>query len=117
MGSLTIQPSQVEVNQPVTIKVNVTNVGEQEGTYPLNLTINDVVEETRLIQLPGGNFTVVEFTVIKDAAGTYSVRIGDLTGTVEVVAPSPTEQPRPAEFAVYGLTINPLEAWVNDTAR
>ncbi|MGQ9539289.1 MAG: CARDB domain-containing protein [Candidatus Bathycorpusculaceae bacterium] len=90
LGNLTIQPSQVEVNQPVTIKVNVANVGEQEGTCALNLTINDVVEETRIIQLPGGSFTVVEFTVIKDASGTYSVRIGDLTGTFKVVAPSPT---------------------------
>ena len=117
LGNLTIQPSEAEVNQPITIKVNVTNVGEELGTYTLNLTINGVVEETRIIQLLGGNSTVEEFIVIKDTVGTYSVRIGDLTGTFNIVAPPPAPQPRPAEFAVYGLTINPYEGWVNDTIR
>lgn len=115
LGNLTIQPSEAEVNQPITITVNVTNVGEELGTYPLNLTINDVVEETRMIQLYGGNSTIVEFTVIKGIVGTYSVRIGDLTGTFNIVPKAP--QPRPAEFFIYGLAATPYEGWVNDTIR
>jgi len=115
LGNLTIQPSEAEVNQPVIIRVNVANVGEEFGAYTLNLTINGVVEETRIIQLSGGNSTIVEFTVIKDTVGTYSVKIGDLTGTFNIIPKAP--QPKPAEFSIYGLTATPYEGWVNDTIQ
>lgn len=113
LTNIRVDPSEAEIGRPIIISVNVTNVGEQEGVYNLNLTINDAVEETRAIQLPGGNSTIEEFTVVKDTAGTYFVRIGDLTGSFTLVEPSPSQpQSRPPEFYLYGLTITPSEAWV-----
>jgi hypothetical protein len=117
LGNLTITPAEAEVGQPIIVKVDVANVGEEPGICVLNLTINNVVEETRTVQLSGGNSTTVEFAVIKDAVGTYSVKIGDLTGTFKIVAPPSTSQPRPAAFTIYGLTISPSEGWVNDTIQ
>jgi hypothetical protein len=116
LGNLTITPAEAEVNQPIIVKVDVANVGEEPGICVLSLTINNVVEETRTVQLSGGNSTTVEFTVIKDVVGMYYVKIGgmyyvkigDLTGTFKIVAHSPAPQPRPAAFTIYGLTITPL---------
>lgn len=117
-GNLTITPSRVEVNRPVTIKVDVANVGEEAGTSLLTLMINDVVEENRTVLLDGGNSTTVVFVVVRGTAGTYTVKVGGLTGTFEVYEP-PTSQPQPipAEFTIYGLTIIPDEGWVNETVR
>ena len=117
LRNMTINPTEAEIGQPIAISVNVTNVGEEEGSYNLNLTINDVVEETRIIQLSGGNYTIEEFMVVKNDAGTYYVRIGDLTGTFTLFAPPPSQSPqlKPAEFVLYGLTINPSEGWMGDT--
>ena len=115
-GNLTITPSRVEVNRPVMVKVYVANVGGEEGVCLISLVINGVVEENRTISLGGGNSTTVTFTVARGSAGTYTVKVGDLTGTFEVFE-LPEHQPVPAEFAVYGLTIIPDEVWVNETVR
>jgi len=114
LGNMTINPSEAEIGKPITISVNVTNIGEQEGVYNLNLTINDVLEETRIIQLSGGNSTIVEFIVVKNNGGTYNVKIGDLAGIFTLVTPSGSSQPKPAEFTLYGLAITPSEGWPGD---
>jgi len=51
--NLTITPSRVEVNRPVTVKVDVANMGGKEGARLISLVINAVVEENRTISLGG----------------------------------------------------------------
>jgi cyanate permease len=44
LSNLTINPLQVDIGEPLTITVNLTNVGTAEGTYVANLTVNDVLK-------------------------------------------------------------------------
>ncbi|MGB9959946.1 MAG: CARDB domain-containing protein [Candidatus Bathyarchaeales archaeon] len=107
---LTINPLEADVGEPITISVNITNIGELEGTYALNLTINDVLQENRTIILLGGASTIEEFTVVQNTAGEYTVKINGLTGSFKIkVAP-----PEVSNISLSDLIIKPLEAWPGD---
>jgi len=107
---LAIQPFEAGLGEPVLISVNVTNVGEEEGSYSANLTINNALKENQTILLSGGNSSIVEFTDIENAEGTYFVEIGSLNGTFTI-----TNVPPPSTLRISELTHSPQEAWVNET--
>src|SRR3990170_842265 len=48
---LTINPLEAEAGEPILISVNVTNIGDIEGVYSANLTINNMLRENQEILL------------------------------------------------------------------
>ena len=46
-SGLPICPSEVAISEPITIKVNVKNVGEVEGTYVVTLKVDGKAETTK----------------------------------------------------------------------
>jgi hypothetical protein len=71
-----VQPSQVIAGEPVTILANVKNSGDMAGNFTAELTINGQLEDSRNIAVAGNASTPVNFTVVKDKPGTYTVDIG-----------------------------------------
>ena len=110
--NLTVNPAEAGVGQPIIISVNVTNVGEEEGNYSVNLTINDVVRENKTIQLLGNESRIVEFLVNENSEGSYYVKIDDLNGTFII-----TDVPLPSTLEISDLTISPYEAWSNEPIK
>jgi len=108
---LKINPLTAEIFEPVLITVNVTNVGDVDGEYVANLTINNVLEENQTILVPGRNSTLAEFTVLKETEGNYTVEIGGLTGTLTCKIPPPTA----SKIGLSNLVVRPYEAWPNET--
>jgi hypothetical protein len=111
VANLTLNPSEAEKDQPIIIKVNVTNVGEESGNHFVVLFINDILEENKTVQLTGGETTTIEFTITEANEGTYSIRIDDLTGTFKIKASPAVTEPKPAFFTLYSAFITPIEAW------
>jgi len=107
---LTINPLEAEIFEPILITVNVTNIGDEQGSYMANLTINNVLEENQTILLLGGNSTIVEFTVIEEVEGTYTVEIDGLSGSFKI-KPAP---PETSKIILSNLRIDPYEAWVDE---
>jgi len=87
---LTISPLEAEIGETVTISVNITNVGELDGSYTLNLTINDILTENQTLLLSSGDSKIVEFTASENAEGNYTVKIDDLSGSFKINTPPPT---------------------------
>jgi len=52
--------------------------GEEEGSYPLTLKINEVIEETREITLAGSTSETVTFITAQDEVGTHSINANGL---------------------------------------
>ncbi len=92
VGSLTISPAEVDIGDTVTISVLVTNAGDVEGTYKVILKIDGAVAGAKDVTLAGGASRKVTFTASKDAAGTYGIDIGDLSGTFTVRTPVPVTE-------------------------
>lgn len=84
--SVNILPPETTVGKAVTITSRVRNKGTSLGWYTVILTVNDVAEQTKYIILPPGTSRPVTFLLSKDLAGTYEVRIGELTSTLKVQA-------------------------------
>jgi hypothetical protein len=114
---LIINPLEAEVFEPITITVNLTNIGDEPGNYMGNLTINNVLQDNQTVLLEGGESTILEFTVFEQTEGTYTVEIGGLTGSFTMTAPSPTSSNIELEKIMlppYESWASPFESWINE---
>ena len=92
LSNLDINPAEAAAGETVTVTVTVENTGGSEGTFPVNLWIDEIPEATQNVTLaPGGTETVI-FTLSRSEAGVYSVVVSDCNGyfTVRAVTPSPS---------------------------
>jgi plasmid maintenance system killer protein len=103
---LTINPLEADMGESVTISANVTNIGEIEGSYMLNLTINDVLKENQTILLESGESKIAEFTDNETAEGNYTVKIDNQTGSFKIKPPAPTT----SNIVLSKLLVTPYEA-------
>ena len=60
LSDLTINPSQIEAGQPVTISVNITNIGTASGEYVADLIIDDVLSQSRTVLLLALESKIIE---------------------------------------------------------
>lgn len=89
VSNLIISPSEAEPGDAVTVLVDVSNVGNERGTYTVKLKIDGVVQQTKSVTLDNGENTSVSFTVIKNIEGSYNIEISGLTGSFEIIKPAP----------------------------
>lgn len=78
-----------------TISVDVTNVGEMEGSYTVELGLDGMVVGSEEITSLGGGMTVTVVFELTRGVGSYIVEVDGLTGSFTVKAP-----PKPAEFVL-----------------
>ena len=108
---LTINPNAVIAGEPVTIAVTVTNVGEEKGTYVVNLNIEGILRETTEVTLSGGGAKVVEFEVTETQGGTFNVEVDNQEGTYSVESSVEAS----ADIVIYRMFVTPYEVWEGDT--
>ena len=108
-SDLLINPSEAEVFEPFIVSMNLTNIGDEQGEYMANLTINNVVEQNQTLVVGGHNSTIVEFSALKEREGNYSVELGGLTGSIKINPPSATS----SSIGLSTLVVTPYEAWPN----
>ena len=84
VSNLVINPPITEVGEAVTVAVDVTNSGEVEGTYSAALLIEGSKVETKeVVVAPAATETVI-FTFTEEATGSYSIKVGEVSGHVVV---------------------------------
>jgi len=76
----------VKSGEEVTITVDVTNDGGQEGSYDALLKLNGVTQQTKTVTLGAGQHQKIAFTVTESEPGRYVVQIGDLSGEFQSVS-------------------------------
>lgn len=89
-SNLRVSPATIETGDSATITVTVENTGGESGTYELALKVDGAVAATKTVVLNGGESQDVTFSIIKQQAGTYSISIDSLSGTLTVEAPETT---------------------------
>ena len=70
-------PSTASIGKPVKIMANIVNRGDLPGNFNAVLKINNVIETSRQLLIPGNEAVPLEFTVSKEEPGNYTV---DLNG-------------------------------------
>jgi len=95
-SDLSISPTEVDINESVTISVSAINTGDLAGSYKVTLKINDEVEASKEVTINAGASGQVTFTTSRDVAGTYSVDVNGLIGSFTVrEKPAPPPPPPP----------------------
>ena len=94
-SDLVIAPDEVNIGQTVTISILVTNTGDLTDSHKVTLKINNVVVATKDVTLVSDASEKVTFTTTGDTAGTYTINVNGLSGTLVVKAP-PAPAPAPA---------------------
>ena len=113
LSNLTINPLEADLGEPVTISVNLTNVGTAEGAYTANLTVNDVLKENQTILLSVGESKILEFSDRENAEGTFNVSVGYVSGLFKVKA----LPPELSDIVLSNLAVDPYEANVGSTVN
>jgi hypothetical protein len=111
VSDLTVNPLEPEIFEPVLITVNVTNIGDEQGEYVANLTINNMLEQNQTVMVLGRNSTIVEFTLLKETAEAFTVEIGGLSTSLTFKTPPPSS----SKIGLSNLVVSPYEVWPNET--
>ena len=85
--NLSIQPTEVQPNEAVTITVSVTNTYDTWGIYGLVLKINGVKEAEKQANIDAGGSQDVNFSVTREDPGNHAVFVNGLSGSFIVVEP------------------------------
>ena len=109
LSDLTIDPAQAETGDPILVSVNVTNVGETEGNYTIELLVNNSTKANETIVLTPLESNVTTFTDVETAEGNYTVQIGELTGTFSLKA----APPETSSITLSKVIATPYEAWID----
>ena len=111
LSNLVVSPTTVEIGEPVSVSVTVTNVGEEAGSYTAELLIDESKVDEDTVSLVGGASETVEFTGVSGEEGSHTVSVGDLSGSFTVEMPPGGVGVNWALYAVGGLAILGV-AWV-----
>lgn len=84
LSDLSVTPSGARPGTPVRVTARIKNVGEETGTYSAVLLVAGETEQQRSVTVRTGKEARVQFTVRRQAAGTYTVGLGPLTGRFTV---------------------------------
>jgi hypothetical protein len=102
---INLYPAIASVNEPVTVVANVVNRGSLEGGYTANLQINGHIEQSKMGTVAGNTYVPVQFTVVKDTPGTYSVDIGGQTATFTVIAPETSSVSTMSQSQIFTIIL------------
>ncbi|MFZ7138423.1 MAG: CARDB domain-containing protein [archaeon] len=103
------------IGELVTVTVTCTNTGDVSGDFTIELFVNDVKQETKIISLDGEETTTTYFDFSKSTEGEYVVKVEDKTATYSVSANAPEAQP--AAFEITDLTVNPSLVTDNEVVQ
>ncbi|MDA0524072.1 S-layer protein domain-containing protein [Methanococcoides alaskense] len=84
-SNLLVTPLEVKTGKDVKVNLDAVNNGKAAGSYTVELLVNDNTTTTQEISLGVGESTPVEFEYTAGEPGTYLVKVGGMTATVEVV--------------------------------
>jgi hypothetical protein len=111
LTDLVIDPNETEAGEPVAISVNITNIGETEGNYTVELMVNNLSVENQTVSFTAGESNITQFIINEQKEGNYTVTIGDLSGSF-TVKPAP---PVTSNLVLTRIAVNPYEAWIGET--
>jgi hypothetical protein len=84
VSNLTVNPSQAQLNQEVTVSVNVANTSNTVLDYNVQLKVDGIVKSSKLVTVAAGTSQTVNFTLSADTVGKHQVEVAGLNGEFKV---------------------------------
>lgn len=110
VSDLSITPDKVKLGWDAIISFTVTNIGEQTGSYFVNLKIDGVPTAGMTGELEPGESEVRSYWLTPKRPGDHSVEVDGRIGSFTLEAPPPIvikpTPPKPAEFEFSNLAVS-----------
>jgi len=100
VSRLELSDGRVMSGEPVNVSVTLRNDGDLGGVFELSVSVNGETEVDREVPVAGGAVETLEFEILRQERGRYTVRVNDDVRSFEVVY---------ADLVVTGLDATPLE--------
>lgn len=113
-----VSEGMVKINQSVDIFVGLVNTGNISKSYTVNLTINNVFEDSKTLILPSGSDEQIMFTVIRQDLGIYTCVVDNygVKRRFEIVSVLPFLDLKPARIGIGpSIIVTPKIAKVNES--
>jgi hypothetical protein len=101
---LNVTPAKVIVNEKFTVIADINNASKSEANYTVPVMVNGIADDRKSILLPPGQSQQVQFTLARSNPGTYEIRVGDKSTSIEV------EKSLPAVLKLSDLKLNMEQA-------
>jgi hypothetical protein len=111
VSDLAVNQSSAMAGEAVEVSVKVTNVGEERGTYAVELKIDGTTRDTKDVTLSGGATQITKFDVTETNAGTHTVNVAGLTCSFTVEAPVEASD----KIDLLRVFVSPYEVCERDT--
>jgi hypothetical protein len=85
LSSLRVTPNEVWPNEPTIISVNATNTSAETASTAIVCTVDNVVVETKHVEVAAGATVKVEFSASAAAEGRHPIRVNALSSSFTVV--------------------------------
>jgi oligopeptide transport system substrate-binding protein len=85
VGSLKVEPSTIFPGQEATVEAIVTNPNTTGGDFTVRLLANGVEADAAVVNLNPGISGKAKFPFVRDVAGKYELKIGDVSTTATLV--------------------------------
>jgi hypothetical protein len=92
VSNLTVNPFQAQLNQEITISLNVANTGRKSGDCNLELKVDGTIKSTTQVTVAPGASQIVNLTLTGDTAGKHQIEVAGLSGEFEVIKSAKTSQ-------------------------
>jgi hypothetical protein len=107
-SNMRVSPSEVEVDQPVTVTADLQNTAGDEVVYSCRLFCQGAEVQSKGITMAADSTSQVSFTLSQASPGYYQLELMGLSGSFKVL--------KPAEFIVYSLDVSPNPVKVGEAA-
>jgi hypothetical protein len=84
-NSLIVNPSTVKPGEKVNVYLTITNVGDINGTDTVVMKLNNLIVDSKDVNLDGGVSNVVTFSTSSNVSGNYLVEVAGLDGNFTVL--------------------------------
>jgi hypothetical protein len=88
ISGLTIVPARAQLNQEITIRLKVTNTGQQSGDYNVQVKVDGQAIPSKEVTVTDGASQTVNLTIAGYAHGKHKVEIAGLNSEFEIIGAS-----------------------------
>jgi hypothetical protein len=105
---LNVTPEKVIVNEKFTVIADISNSSKSEANYMVPVMVNGIADDRKSILIAPGKSEQVQFTLSRSNPGTYEIRVGDKSVSIEV------EKSLPAILKLSDLKVNMEQAAIGE---
>ena len=105
---LNVSPGKVMVNEKFTVIADISNSGKSEANYVVPVMVNGIADVRKSVLIAPGRSEQVQFTLSRSSPGTYEIKVGDKSASIEV------EKSLPAVLKLSDLKVSMEQAAIGE---